>query len=123
MINEIALVIFVCSVCCFTYLVYRIFAMVNKFLRLAGGYLLDEKVDKIILKSTLIGELQSFDKAKPGVDRVPSALEKSMAIASDVLLQNGISPREYNLVSLVMLCRYTLNLKLTDKGVMKNGSS
>jgi len=99
---------------------YRAFS-VN--LRVIGGCYLDAKVDTIMQKATVIGELLSYDEKAPKDKRVPYAFEKSMAVASDVFLQNGIDPRQYNLPGLVMMNRFLQGFKVTAEGGDKSGKS
>lgn len=91
------------------------------YTKIHTGWILDQKVDEIFLKSTILGEVHSFAKAKEVDERISIAYERSMAIASDVLLQNGINPREYNLYGMVMLNRLKLNMKIYPKGGDING--
>lgn len=123
MFYEICYVLFIICFVFLVFMIYKFFAALLLNLRIYTGYLIDEKVDKIILKSAILGELQSYEKWKPGTDRIPIALEKSVAITTDVFLQNSINPREYNIVALVTVCRYSLGLKFCDKGGEKNGKS
>lgn len=105
----------------FLIILANFYKLLRVHLKIASGYLLDAKVDNIIRKSAILGEMYSFDQQRTPQDRINYAYEKSMAIASDVLLQNGINPREYNLPGLTMIARLTLGMKVTEKGGEKNG--
>ncbi len=123
MFLKIIFICFLLGFCFLLFLIYKVIKLLTFHLKVYSGFVIDEKVDKILLKSTLIGELQSFDKLKNGVDRVPTAVEKAMAIATDVLLQNHINPRDYNLFALIILCRNSLGLVSSDRGGDVNGKS
>lgn len=105
----------------FLVILSNFYKLIRIHLRICSGYVLDEKVDNIVQKATILGELYSRDQKKTGREKIDFAYEKSMSIISDVMLQNGINPREYHLPGLVMVQRLTLGLNLTPAGGEKNG--
>lgn len=110
----------ICSVV-FIIILSNFYKLFTLHLRHFCGYVQDIRVDEYFRKATIIGELQSHEKQKNPNLRIPLAFEKSMAIVTDVLLQNGYDPRQYNLRGLVLLKRLELGLIPTPKGGDVNG--
>ena len=84
--------------------------IIRKSLFLLMAFIQDIRVDEFFNKATVLGEIQSHEKDITPERRIDLAYEKSMSIVSDVLLQNGYNPREYNLKGLTMLTRIKLGL-------------
>lgn len=92
-------------------------------MRIICGYLTDCRVDEFARKSTILGEMHSYTKSDKESERVEIAFERGMAIFSDVLLLNGLNPKDWHLRSMIMLSRLALKLALTGKEVKINGKS
>lgn len=99
---------------------YKLFRL---HLRHTTGYIQDIRVDEYFRKATVIGELQSHEKDLTTEQQVAKAYERSMSIVTDVLLQNGYDPRQYNLRGLVLINRIQLGLQPVPKGGDTNGKS
>jgi len=84
-------------------------------------YIEDQRVDEFFMKAAVLGEINSFTKDIGEVERICSAYEKSMSIVTDVLLQNGYNPKQYNLKGLVLLARVKLGLDKIPKAGDSNG--
>ena len=80
------------------------------------GYVQELRVEEYFRKAAILGEIQSYDKSVKQENRVNVAYERSMGIVTDVLLQNGYDPRQYNLRGLVLLHRLTLGIQPVPKG-------
>lgn len=100
-----------------------LYRLIRTHARHYTGYVKDIRADEFFRKATILGEIQSFEKNINTEDRIEKAYERSMAIVSDVLLQNGYDPRQYNLRGLVLLHRLQLNLQPIPKGGETNGKS
>ena len=87
------------------------------------GYVQELRVDEYFRKAAILGEIQSYEKTVEPAKRVGIAYERSMGIVSDVLLQNGYDPRQYNLRGLVLLHRITLGMQPVPKGGDISGKS
>jgi hypothetical protein len=106
------LFVLVCSVSLFFfYLIYYI----KIFTRISCGFIQDLKVDMILEKAVYLGDIASYSENRPEDSRVRYAVEKSCSIVADVMLQNNINPKDYNLTSLVLLRRTLLNLDMPKK--------
>lgn len=99
----------------------KYYNLIRSNLRYLSNYIQDIRVDEFFRKATILGELQT---AKPGLSKeqqVSAAYEKSISIVTDVLLQNGYDPRQYNLKALVLVKRLELGLITENKEVKNNG--
>jgi hypothetical protein len=92
-------------------------------MRHISGYVQDIRTDEFFRKSTIIGELQSHDKSTTPEQQINKAYEISIGIVTDVLLQNGYDPRQYNLKGLVLIHRTQLGLNPVPRGGETNGKS
>lgn len=81
------------------------------------GCILDYKVDNVILKATIIGEILSSEKDLKGADPVLYAIQQSIRIVYDVLGTQGIDPKTYNVEALVKQCRFSLGMNVLQKEV------
>lgn len=86
-----------------------------RYFRLLSSFVEDSRVEEFFLKAAILGEIHSFEKDLPAGTRLLSAYEKSMSIVTDVLLQNGYNPKQYNLKALVLLARVRLGLDQIPK--------
>ena len=123
LVFQICCILFVFTVVLFLLITRRYLNKMCVYTKIHTGWILDQKVDEIFMKSTALGEVHSRAKAKDELEQISLAYERSMAIASDVLLQNGINPREYNLYGMVMLSRMKLGMKIYPKGGDISGKS
>jgi hypothetical protein len=103
-----------CTILYFTVLLiiisnfYKLFRL---HLRHITGYVQDIRTDEYFRKATIIGEIQSMEKDLTPEQRMDKAYERSAAIVTDVLLQNGYDPRQYNLKGLILLQRIQLGMQ------------
>jgi hypothetical protein len=99
------------------FLVLDFFKMkeLSSYMRVFAGYIQDLKVDKIIDKAVYLGEIASYADVKDEKTRVEFAVQKSCGIVADVMLQNNIDPKSYNLVSLILLSRTLKNFDISWK--------
>lgn len=66
----------------------------------------DSAVDEFCQKAVIIAEDQYCNfVGKPDV-KVAKIIEKAVVIMTDVLLQHGLNPRDYNLPGLIGVARY-----------------
>lgn len=122
----ILIILLTALVCILIVFVILIAVFFRRFLRnfdYFTGFILDNKVDEIFRKSTIIGELYARERKGTENEKLNFAYERACAIASDVLLQNGLNPREYHLEGLVKLQRYFLGFKLLQGGGDNIGKS
>jgi len=123
MLGEISLLLIAVA---FVFLVYVItkfvyaFAVQTKYIT---GYILDLKVERIFWKATIIAEAYAQTKDLTRDKKNDYAIERAQAIAADVLLQNGLNPREYHLQALVYFNRYLNNLPIPREGGEEDGES
>lgn len=89
----------------------KFYRLIRKHIRHYTGYIQDIRIDEYFRKATIIGELQSWEKETTPEQRVNKAYERSAAIVTDVLLQNGYDPRQYNLKGLVLVHRIQLGMQ------------
>ena len=114
------------AICVFSVLVVILRNLYNMLLlqmRHISGYVQDIRTDEFFRKSTIIGELQSHDKSTTPEQQINKAYEISIGIVTDVLLQNGYDPRQYNLKGLVLIHRTQLGLNPVPRGGETNGKS
>lgn len=104
-------------------IISNFYKLARLHLRHITGYVQDIRTDEYFRKATIIGELQSYEKDLTPEQRLNKAYERSAAIVTDVLLQNGYDPRQYNLKGLVLIHRMQLGLQSTPKGGEKDGKS
>ena len=101
--------------CLFLFLDYLKMKELSSYFRIFAGYVQDLKVDLIIDKAVYLGEIASYADVKEEKARVEFAVQKSCGIIADVMLQNNIDPKSYNLVSLVLLSRTLKNFDISGK--------
>lgn len=99
------------------------YKLIRLHLRHITGYVQDIRTDEYFRKATIIGELQSHEKGLTPEQTINKAYERSAAIVTDVLLQNGYDPRQYNLKGLILIHRIQLGLHPHQKEVKTNGKS
>jgi len=94
----------------------------------------DERVDSFFIKAIVISEQLAAEEHISPNKMDQWTQQKSIAIVTDVLLQNGFNPKNYALSSLVYYHRRRLgiryatsngnqNIILANKGVIQNGKS
>lgn len=123
LVFQICFILFILLLLLFFLIVRQYLNKIAIYTKIHTGWILDQKVDEIFMKSTVLGEVHSHAKAKDELEQISLAYERSMSIASDVMLQNGINPREYNLYGMVMLSRLKLGMKIYPKGGDISGKS
>lgn len=96
-------------------IISNFYKLIKKHIRHYTGYIQDIRIDEYFRKATIIGEIQSYEKDSTPEQRINKAYERSAAIITDVLLQNGYDPRQYNLKGLILLHRIQLNMQSTPK--------
>lgn len=95
----------------------KFYKLIRLHLRHYTGYVQDVRIDEFFRKATIIGELQSWEKDLTPEQRLAKAYERSASIVTDVLLQNGYDPRQYNLKGLVLIHRLQLSLQTTPGAI------
>ena len=88
----------------------KLYKLIKKHIRHYTGYIQDIRTDEYFRKATIIGEVQSYEKELTQEQRINKAYERSAAIVTDVLLQNGYDPRQYNLKGLILIHRIQLSM-------------
>jgi len=112
MVTWLFLILFLLTILLLAFYLRLISNLLTCTYRRVVGYVQDLRVDAIIYKASYLGELSSYGKVCSEKERVDNAVTKACSIASDVLRQNGIDPRDYNLISLVALSRVLLNFDI-----------
>lgn len=110
MIYYVLTCIFLVTLLFFLIILSNLYKLVRLHMKHITGYVQDIRVDEYFRKATIIGELQSQEKNLSPEERLAKAYERSAAIVTDVLLQNGYDPRQYNLKGLVLIHRIQLGL-------------
>ncbi len=82
----------------------------KRYVAVMSGIATDKAVDEFFRKAVIIA-VDSYRKDKAvGENLEKKIIERSCAIVTDVLLQHGLSPRQYNLDSLVKVTMAKLGL-------------
>lgn len=105
-------------------LVYLFFELIRRLsfsLTVLDGVLVDKKVDEICLKAVVITECNEAQEKLLKDKKERQKFESACAVVSDVLMQHGLRPKDYNLPALVSVARYKLGLYSPKKGGEKNG--
>ena len=79
------------------------------------NYIMDEFVDTIVEKAVIIAFNSEQDKDIDEESRELKRIDLALNIIADVMLQHGLTPKNYNLAALVTVARFKLNL-LTGGG-------
>lgn len=67
---------------------------------------IDVAVDEFFRKAVIIAQDQFRGSSLDDDEKQKRIIEKACSIVADVLLQHGLSPKEYNLSALVGVARY-----------------
>ena len=105
----------------FLFLLFTVFRRVDFHLGVVDGILVDKKVDEICRKASVIIEFNFKEKGLKPKEIERKKTESTCAIVSDVLMQQGLRPKDYNLPALVGIARYQLGLDVIQKGGDTNG--
>ena len=97
------------------------FSMLIFNLRHLTGFIIDKKVNDVLFKAVIIAEIDAQEKEVAAPQKLQLALQNAHSIVSDVLLQHGLNPRDYNIPKLISYARFKLGLTLNMKGGEKNG--
>ena len=102
---------------------YEVSKAIKRYVSVMTGTTTDKAVDEFFRKAVIIA-VEGFknDKAT-GRELEEKIIERSCAIMTDVLLQHGLSPRQYNLEGLVKVTMAKLGLISLRGEVRKNGES
>lgn len=111
MINYVVLFFIVLYCTLLLIIISNFYKLIKKHIRHYTGYIQDIRTDEYFRKATMIGEIQSYEKDIAPEQRIEKAYERSAAIVTDVLLQNGYDPRQYNLKGLILLNRIQLSMQ------------
>lgn len=121
MIQIILVVVFLIILLLLLFSLAKFYKLIRSNLMYLANYIQDVRVDGFFHKAVIIGELQTARPELSKEQQVSAAYEKSISIVTDVLLQNGYDPRQYNLKALVLVKRLELGLITENKEVTANG--
>jgi uncharacterized protein (UPF0147 family) len=109
MLSTFILVLYVPILAILVYALYLFRNTTKQFnytLQVYSAQLIDKSVDEFFKKAVIVAEDKFRDSQLDPDERAAEVIKTACAIASDVLLQHGLNPRDWHLAGMAGVARF-----------------